>query len=174
VILIKIIGSALIVLSASLMGLYYSNRENFRIADLAEFKKTLILLRSEIEFSMTALPEAMLTLSEKTSKKFAPFYKYIGLRLNEKTGEGIGVIWREALEGALLKTYFAAEDIDYFRSLGDALGVMDRALQQNSLRMMTDYIDAKTDALYEAGIKSKKMYPSLGILGGILIAVVLL
>jgi stage III sporulation protein AB len=170
----KIIGSALVILSASLIGFYYSNKENYRIADLEEFKKTLLLLKSEIEFSMTSLPEAMLILSERTSPKFSMFYETIGFRLNEKTGEGISVIWRESVDHALKKTYFAAEDFDFFRSFGDALGVMDRVLQQSSLRMMMDYIDAKTDSLYEASAKSKKMYPSLGILGGILVAVVLL
>jgi stage III sporulation protein AB len=172
--ILKIIGSALIVLSASLIGLYYSNRENYRMADLAEFKKTLLLLKSEIEFSMTNLPEAMLIVSEKTNQKFQTFYEEIARRLDEKTGEGIGAIWRETLERSLQKTYFAAEDFDYFNSLGGALGVMDRTLQQSSIRMMTDYIDAKTEALYELGAKSKKMYPSLGVLGGILVAGVLL
>lgn len=171
---LKILGSALIVLSSSLFGLYYGNRAHYRIADLEEFKKTLILLKSEIEFSMTALPEAMALIAGKTTRKFAAFFEEIGSRLNQKTGESIGDLWEEALALLPQKTYLAEEDTDYFRSLGGALGALDRKLQSNSIQVMIAYIDATAEALAAVSSKSKKMYPSLGILGGILIAVVLL
>lgn len=171
-IVLKITGCILVVLSSSLFGFYYSNKMNFRIANLEEFRKALVLLKSQMQFSAMTLPESMKLISTHTDAALSLFFKYIADRLNEKKGEGIANIWNDALESSLGKTYLSDEDIDYFKSLGNALGSLDIQLQIDSINMTTDYINSKIELLSGENQKNKKMYASLGVLGGILIAVI--
>lgn len=171
---LKIAGSLLIIFSSSMFGYYYSNRDNYRIKALEDIKKALIILKSQIEFSLSPLPDAMLLISKRTSPSLALFFEYVANRLNERTGYGIDAIWQDALQTCLKKTYLESEDIDYFKSLGNTLGYLDMKLQTNGIQIMIDYIDTKCESLQEVSGKNKKLYSSLGILGGILVAVVFL
>ena len=173
-IILKITGSILILISSSAAGFYFSRLNNYRIKALLEFKKAILMLRSEIEFSADPLPAAMELIAERAGESFSEFFKAAAKRLNEKKGDGISEIWKEAIESGLNKTYLAAEDIEYFKALGNTLGQMDRSLQINNLQMNIEYIDTKMDYLYNISGKNRKMYASLGILCGLLIVVILI
>ena len=55
----KIVGAILVIFSSSAMGLYLSNELKTRIVDLKELKKILLLLRGDIQYANTLLPEAV-------------------------------------------------------------------------------------------------------------------
>jgi len=65
-------------------------------------------------------------------------------------------------------------DIEQFMSLGSSLGYLDGEMQLNGIEMVISYIDMVTEELKVSSDKNKKMYRSLGVLGGILIVIVLL
>ena len=66
-------------ISSCVLGIYYSFKTDYRINDLIEMKKALILLISEIEFNLSPLAEAMKNISYKidipVSKIFFEFYE---------------------------------------------------------------------------------------------------
>ena len=170
---LKIIGSLLVVMSSALLGFYFAYKEEFRIKDLSELKKALGILKSEIEFARTPLPEAFLHISERVEKSVGGIFYEMANKLSKKGSDSISDIWTEVFLESTKKTYFASEDLELICSFGKTLGYLDAQMQSNTIAMITDNIDTKIQFLTELSIKNKKMYRSLGVLGGILLCVVL-
>lgn len=172
--MIRMLGIILIMISSTLAGLYYANMQMFRIRDLKEVKKALIILLSEIEYTLTPLPQAMENISTRIEAPVNKIFIDSSNILNEKTGQGIGEVWAEILQNNKEDYYFAEEDLDYLKSFGKTLGYLDKNLQINSIRVTVKYIEDKIEELNVTSLQNKKLYQTLGILGGLLICVVLI
>lgn len=172
--LLKFLGGVFVFISCSLLGLYYSFRESFRISDLSEMKKALLMLRAEIEFSHAGLPEALLDISCRTDLRIGEFFKFLHDRLNEKSGAEVSEIWNGAMSEKLTVTSLAPEDFEYLERFGKTLGYLDAKMQTESIEAVVSEIDDKIDLLNVRSAKNKRMYRSVGIISGILITVVLL
>lgn len=172
--ILKIIGAVIIVLSSTLIGFFYSRKEEYRINDLNEMKRAFTILISEIEYASNSLPESMINISNKTENPISKILIDFAENLNKKDGQTIQQLWTEAVIKNKNDTYFIDEDLENIKSFGSTLGYLDRNMQINNINMMIDYINKKTDTLSEISIKNKKMYRSLGILGGMIIAIILI
>lgn len=172
--ILKIIGAVIIVLSSTLIGFFYSRKEEYRINDLNEMKRAFTILISEIEYASNSLPESMINISNKTENPISKILIDFAENLNKKDGQTIQQLWTEAVIRNKNDTYFIDEDLENIKSFGSTLGYLDRNMQINNINMMIDYINKKTDTLSEISIKNKKMYRSLGILGGMIIAIILI
>lgn len=170
----KVIGGILTFASCSLLGLYYSFREGYRIADLNELKKALVILRSEIEFSHASLPEALAGISKRTEKRTGDFFGFLRDRLSENSGEEISVLWSMAVKEKLSLTHLAAEDFECLERFGKTLGYPDKKMQTDSIDIAIEYINSKITLLNVQNERTRRMYRSVGIVGGILIVVVLI
>lgn len=172
--ILKIIGAVIIVLSSTLIGFFYSRKEEYRINDLNEMKRAFTILISEIEYASNSLPESMINISNKTENPISKILIDFAENLNKKDGQTIQQLWTEAVIKNKNDTYFIDEDLENIKSFGSTLGYLDRNMQINNINIMIDYINKKTDTLSEISIKNKKMYRSLGILGGMIIAIILI
>ena len=172
--MIRILGMVLIMTSSTLAGLYYANIQMFRIKDLKEIKKALIILLSEIEYTLTPLPQAMENISKRIDDPIDKIFLDFCNTLNDKTGQGIGEIWQDVLDDNKDYYYFSEEDLDYLKSFGKTLGYLDKNLQINSISITIKYIEDKIEELNVTSLRNKKLYQTLGILGGLLICIVLI
>jgi len=172
--MIRVLGIVLIMGSSTLAGLYYANMQMFRIKDLKEIKKALIILLSEIEYTLTPLPQAMENISTRIETPVNKIFIDSATTLNEKTGQGISEVWAEVLNNNKSDYYFTEEDLDYLKSFGKTLGYLDKNLQLNSIQVTIKYIEDKIEELNVTSLQNKKLYQTLGILGGLLICVVLI
>lgn len=169
--LLKLAGAALITASGTALGLYYAGLDSLRAQELLEFKKAFLILASEIEYISTPLPEAMTHIAERTTGNTSSFFACCAEKLSEGSGETAYQLWASAVEARRKCGCLTPEDWDVIEAFGKTLGYLDKPMQLNSIRFTTDYIDGKTASIQ--GDKSKRMYRSLGVLGGLLLAVVL-
>ena len=176
--IIKLAGGILVMVSCSLGGIYFSRKEDFRIQDLEEMKKAFIILKSEIEYSLNTLPDALLNISYKTDRQINSFFLSLSQRL---TGEKCGSFdeaWRKSIAEELSGSYRTSgsylkeEDIKAFERLGQTLGYLDKKLQINSIDTAISYIDDKAAYLRKTGEKNKRMYRSIGVICGLLLITV--
>lgn len=172
--MITILGILLVMSSCTLAGIYYANIEIFRIKDIREMKKALIILLSEIEYTLTPLPQAMENISRRIEEPISNIFSDFSRSLNDKTGQGIGEIWVQVLDDNKDLYYFNKEDIDYLKSFGKTLGYLDKSLQVNSISITIKYMEDKIEELNITSLKNKKLYQTLGVLGGLLICIVLI
>ncbi len=171
--IIKIIGGILVVGSSGLYGLYLSGKEDYKISDLNQMKKALLILKSEISYAHSTLPEAFLNIAERISPPVSEFFFLIAQELFKKQEKKASQLWEEIFTEGLSKTYFDKEDLEAFNGFGKTVGFLDREMQINSIDSTLGYIEQKIALLYEQKQKNSRLYRSLGILGGILVVVVL-
>lgn len=172
--ILKLTGCILIIFSASVLGIYYSFKGDFRITDLNEMKKALTVLISEIEFNMSTLGEAMKNISEKVDEPVKNILLEFSRKLENNDGEAAYCIWKEVLRENAKNTYFHEKDLESLISFGKSLGCLDRKMQINNIKLILDYIDGNIENLLEKNRQNKRMYQSLGFLGGLIIAVILI
>ncbi|MDR1703788.1 MAG: stage III sporulation protein AB [Clostridiales bacterium] len=171
--MVKILGCVLVLASSVLLGIYYSFRDGYRMANLSEIRKALIILKSEITFSAT-LPEALLSISDRLEAGVSGFFLLAGTRLTEKPSEESAVIWRECLKEGLAHSYLVNEDIECLERLGETLGGLGKTAQEDGVDMAIMYIDSKVDELRGSEAKNKKLYRSVGAAGGLLITILMI
>jgi len=168
----RILGGILVCVACGLLGLYMSHRGVARAKLLTEFRQSLIMLKSEIEFAAYPLPQAFANISYKASCCFAGFYEKLSCRLSEKE-MGLADAWKQGL-AELDNNHMATEDLQIISGLGNALGNIDSAVQIKAIDMTTAAIDEILTRLAAQNTRDGKMYKRLGLLGGALIVVVLL
>ena len=171
---IRIIGGLLVFFSCTALGTYFSLRESFRINDLTELKKALLLLKGEIEFARSPLHEAMSTVALRLHPRLAVFFNRIRDNLLAKSGIEAKEAWGEAVNSHLTGLHLNSEDIANILRLGETLGYLSARTQAEGLEMAVLYIDAQVDKLRETEGKSRRLCRNAGIMFGMLIIIVLI
>ncbi|NLJ90902.1 MAG: sporulation protein [Clostridiales bacterium] len=170
----KLIGAVLVISSCSMLGFYFSSELKTRIDNLKELKKLLILLRGDIEFANTPLPEAVQTLSKRHDGTYKEFLENISKQLLDLKGESFASIWKKGVKEYLMHTSLVKEDYALLNQLGDSIGYLDKTMQINTLDLYLEQIDRTISELSESVKERTHLYNSLGIMGGIFITIILL
>jgi len=170
--MIQIIGLILIMISTTMAGIYYGSIPSFRIKDLKEIKRGLLILKSEIEYAATPLTIACESISTKLDNPMGKIFGNFAQHLKEKTDD-IPLAWQLSLEASKPQAYLTKEDINQLISFGTTLGYLDKHLQIRTIDMTTSYLNQEIEDLREVSLKNKKLYQTLGILGGLLIIIAL-
>lgn len=170
---IKIIGCILIVCSCSGMGMHFSKELRNRISDLREIKKLIYLLKGDIRYAHTPLPEAVQALSIRHEGKFKNFLTVIARRLQELGGVSFYTIWKEAVEKELNNTSLNNKDLKALSVLGESLGYLDKDMQINTLELYIEQIEAEIHELSRSVKEKSYMYNALGVMGGIFIIIIM-
>ena len=168
-----IAGAVILVVGCTALGFYYASHDGFRVMDLHEFKKALMILASEIEHMRAPLPIACANIAKRTSAPVDGLFSQFSEMLTQNNGETAYQLWREALDGQKKKFFLQAEDWDVLDGFGKTLGYLDKQMQQSAIALAVEYINEKTISLQTQAEKNKRMYRSLGVIGGLLVAVVL-
>jgi stage III sporulation protein AB len=171
---IKILGCILIITSSAGMGFFFSGELKNRIADLRELKKLIFLLRGDIRYANTPLPEAVQAMSVRHEGKYKQFLSVIAQKLNELGGVSFCSIWKSAVEKELQKTSLNKKDLSGLGQLGENLGYLDKDMQINTLDLYISQIEEEITDLSRNVKEKSYLYNSLGILGGIFITLVML
>ncbi|MCL2198998.1 MAG: stage III sporulation protein AB [Defluviitaleaceae bacterium] len=168
---IRIIGILLVMAGSVGLGIFFAAKESFRVQDLLEFKKALLILSSEIEYMRSTLTEACANIAKRTSGGVSHVFQSFAESLKDHDGETAYRLWLTSIQND--KIFLAPEDKTVIEDFGKTLGYLDKEMQKNAIEYTVTYIDEKTTALQKQSDKNKRMYHSLGVIGGLLITVVL-
>ena len=171
--LLRLIGALAVVIGCGGLGLYYSLRDGFRINELQEFKKALLILSSEIEYMRAPLNIACANIAKRTEHVISAMFTHFAELLTNNDGETAYQLWLVAMAGIKEKSNMPTEDFSVIDGFGKTLGYLDKQMQQNAISYAIDYTEEKVAMLQSNSDKSKRMYRSLGIICGLLITVVL-
>jgi len=169
----SIAGAVALIAGCTAIGLYLAAKEDFRLRELQELKKALMILSSEIEHMRAPLPAACANIAKRTKNPISKLFLDFSKLLEANGGETAYQLWMQALEGQKSHMHLAEEDWDIIEGFGKTLGYLDKQMQQSAITYAVEYIDEKAVGLLSQADKNKRMYRSLGIIGGLLLAVVL-
>ena len=171
-ILMRIVGAVIVIGASTIAGIYYGNLETYRMRDLLEFKKALSILRSQIEYARTPLPEAMQAISARVRESMGKIFGMCAELLVYERNEKVAHIWEASVEQHKDALFLTQEDVEQLKGFGAQLGNLDSEAQIMNISMLIDYIDGRVAHLNESRDKNRKLYRSLGILGGALIVII--
>ncbi len=173
-IILRIIGSLLIVTSSSLIGYIYGKKYSDRLNNILHMKNCVRLLETEIIYGANPVPEAFLNIYNKGNKKFSFIFKYIRDYLFQNKNANLldGFLSVEdVLKEELL---FKKEDVEVFLSLGRMLGNSDRSDQEKNFKLIFMEIGNLEEEAREEKEKNEKVYKKLGLLFGVALVIILL
>jgi len=152
-IFMKIIGCIMVVGSTSGMGFFFSNEMRCRIGNLKELRKLIGLLRGDIRYANTPLPEAIASITRRHKGSFDIFLNSVSTKLQELSGQTFAEVWKEAVNKELLDTSLSKKDKLHLIQFGENLGYLDKDMQMK---------------------EKSYLYNSLGIMAGVFIVIVMI
>ncbi len=170
----KVLGALMVFVSCLAIGWYTAERIRMRTQELRELERALLLLKGDIRYAKTALPEAIGKLARYHEGSFTEFFRSVSEAMLEYSGISLTEIWRGQARELLKKTSLNAGDRELVAGLGDVLGVTDAMLQQNTLDLAIVRIREEIEAASEKEKEKVYLCRALGVLGGLFLTILLL
>lgn len=170
----KIIFFIIILLSSSIIGLLYGGTFSKRAKNITDLEYCIRVLESEILVGNTPLPEALYNVYRKGKGDISKIFLDIQKDLLKEKRDDIYYSFL-ILENKLKDKYsLNQEEIEVILFLGKILGKTNRLDQEKNFDFIKNQIgELSINADVERG-KNEKLYPSLGVLVGIGIIIILI
>lgn len=170
----KIIGMAMVIISTTVYGIILGRDIKARLKELKELKKIVFLMKGEIGFLHTPLLEALENVSFRCDEPFrgilTDFVKY-GKEVDKRP---FSEIWEDGMKDGIAKTHLSKEEKALFMKLGRELGLSDIKTQQNAMDSFHNELDLSINSLEKVLPNKVKLYNSMGIILGIVIAIIMI
>lgn len=169
----KVIGSLMVIISFSGMGFWCSKRRILCRKQMLELKRILILLKDEIRFLHTPLPEALKRLGNSSVSPFSDIFQQMGESLKNHEAENFYDVWEQGINRIFRESSIKWEYLEELLILGKNLGTMDWQAQLNRLDVYLMELEESLKRMQEENREKVKLYRVLGILSGIFIIILL-
>lgn len=167
----KIIGTVLIEIGAAGYGFWLAAQYGMRLRVLEQLRQMIFLLKGQILYANAPLGEAFETVGRRTEGALAELFLNSAKRIQLQQGESFAKIWREEVE----KTFSIEKaDRQMVVSLGEHLGFLDRQMQERTILLYLEQLDLKLEELRSHKQERCRLYRSLGVMGGLFVAILLI
>ena len=172
--IIKLIGCILIMASCTGMGLLFAGEIKRRLEDLKSAKSVAILLRGDIRYAQTALPEALENAAKRHEGRLGPFLNRVSQELKQYSGTSLKEIWKKAVKEELAKTSLTKNDKECLLRLGEQLGYLDKDMQMNTIDWYITQVEEMMQEISSDAKQKIRLYQSLGVLFGLFVVILIL
>lgn len=170
---IKIIGSVLVVVSASGLGFYEAERWRKRLSLLETLRKMILLLKGEILYANSPLQEAFESVAVRSSGSFGEFFKQVSDRIGEQSGEIFFTMWKEEVDKLDQSLPVTSKDREQLKAFGEHLGYLDCDMQERTILLYLEQLEDTIAYLKEHVREKSRLYTSLGVMGGLFLMIIL-
>ena len=169
---IQMLGAIMVLASSTLIGAYFGGMHGYRAKDLLQLRKALVILKSEIEYTLTPLAIATQNIATKVSQPIGAIFEDFATLLKQRIPPEPALT--QAINNHIKDTYLTKDDVAQLISLGKTLGYLDKNLQLSTIDLTIKHLDDNIKEQMELHAKNKKLYQTLGVLGGMLVVIVLI
>lgn len=169
--MLRIYGLILIVVSGAGLGFAKSRELSAGLKAKEMLLRMVILLKGEIRCRNAPLSDAMAGAAAKLPGVYGTFLRKTAQETEERRGQNFGMIFRKNAELYLKELRLRKEEQEQLFSLGDHLGYLDFEMQMRQLELYEREVEESIRTLKSQLPERKKVCTSLGILFGILLAV---
>lgn len=173
--LLKVIGSVLVMGGSSAIGYALSGSYSNRPKQLKTLQSLLQILENEIRYMSSVIVDCFEKIYKSTNSPVSLFFKTTLEYLNNADGTEMNLAqaWEKSIRKHLRDTALNKEDADILISFGKMLGNSDLQGQIKNITFTLYQLDLQEQKAEELKKKYDTMYKTLGVLGGA-VAVVLL
>lgn len=169
----KLLGAALVLISATLFGFFQAMQLARRPRQIRELISVLQRLETEIVYGSTPLPAALRRLSSGTAEPIASLLRDVADALAQRPQTPLGELWRQEAERAWRRSAMKEPEFEAFARLGATLGLSDRTDQAKHLKLASAQLKTEEETAREQQKRYETMWRSLGVLVGALIVILM-
>ncbi|KUO50564.1 MAG: hypothetical protein APF76_07910 [Desulfitibacter sp. BRH_c19] len=171
---IKFVGSILIIATCSYLGFYFGKQYNARLEQIRKLRSSLKMLETEISYSINPLPEALFKVGSRIKGPVQTLYEHTSDLLIKNMGLPMDEIWRTGLNRLAEESSLKKEELDVLDDFGIGLGGSDREEQLKNLLMVQEQLKVIESNAENERNKYERMYKTLGVLAGIALVLILI
>lgn len=171
--MLKLLGAILIVVSCTGIGASYSVDLKQHWGELRMLKQMLYMLRGEIKYTKSPLPEAFEHIAPRLPEPFSRFLAETAEQMENLDGQSFPQLWQAQIDRCLSKTHLRKEEKEQLAALGEVLGYLDLDMQLSSIELYLEQLELAIAQSREALATKQKLYQSLGVAGGIFLVILL-
>lgn len=174
----KALGVVFIVSGAAGYGMWLARQYGRRLAQLEQLRQMIFLLKGQILYANAPVPEALEVVGRRTQGILSELFLSTAERIGEQQGEPFAELWKNQVEqlNKQGKEDFAlaASDRQSLAALGEHLGFLDREMQERTLLLYLEQLDLQIGELRGHKQEKCRLYTSLGVMGGMFLAILLI
>ncbi len=171
--MLKAVGAVMILISAAGIGASLSGDLKRHYMELRILKQLFYMLRGEIKYTRTPLPEAFAHISTRLPEPFCTFLQRTAQEMENLGGRAFEELWREQIRRELSRTHLTREEKERLGDLGEVLGYLDFEMQLSSIELYLEQLELGIRNSQETIAPKQKLYQSLGVAGGIFLVILL-
>ncbi len=172
--MLRIIGIILLMCGSVGVGFSYRKRMKENLHTLYQLRQIFKMLQNEIIYSKASLPEACRRLGNNTQTPFKEAFEEIYQEMTLNNGRPFSTIWKQNMYGCLKKLPISEEDKKVCLSFGDCVGFIDEKMQAEAIEQYMHNLNLSVKKLEDDMTNKSKVIMSLSIMGGLLVAIILI
>ena len=155
------------------VGIWFRLQYLQRLHTLKEMQRGVSLLKGEIEYGRTPLPEACLAVSRRIRGSGQIFFRLMSKSL-EKGGGTVEEIWHQTMKDAFECRQLGQRDYEELGRLGNTLGYLDVEMQVRTMELCMRRLEESISAYEKERKNQTRLYPLVGTFFGFLLCLVLI
>jgi len=171
--MLKIIGSVLVIGASTFLGLIFSKNCAKRPYELRTLGIMLQALENELVYLSNVLSDAFKKISKLSDDAVSEIFRDAARRLEESPGTGAADAWKKAIKANIKNTSLDKEDEEVLLSFGKMLGSTDIEGQVKNIRLTLEHLKMQELKAEEKRKSNVPLYRNLGLLLGIAIVLLL-
>ena len=169
--MLKLVGAVLIIFASAGLGYLKSRELMLHEKNLEEFLQVILCLKGEIRCGNSSLSDALRDTACRCRGRYEEFLERVAACIEANTEEKLSIIFQNCTENYLTDIKLDEDERRKISLLGEKLGYLDREMQIRQLELYeTDFLYLLQN-LRKDKEEKKKIYRSLGAMGGILLAI---
>ena len=175
--MLKLAATLLLLLGGAGIGYARSRELTEREKNLEILLQILFFLKGEIRCANSSLPDAFRGIADKIRGPFGDILKDAAGEMDKAGGRNLKEIFEVCIQrnpqGKDLrkKPRNGREELEFWQILGSRLGYLDREMQIRQIELLETELEGCRRQFREKLPEQKKICQTLGILGGVLLAV---
>ena len=172
--IMRIMGSICLVGGMALGGILTADRFRGRLEEMSGISRIFLMLRGEVEYHGLVLPEAIRSVGERMEGSLQELLMEIAGKMEDGSGQTFGVIWRSELNDYFAYSNLNKEDKKLLLSMGNHLGYFDKRMQTASIDLFLEEWKTEMEDSRKRLPGQCRIASCLGIVSGLLLAVIMI
>lgn len=172
--MLQIIGIIFLICGSAGIGFTFRKRMKDNLDTLYQMRQIFKMMQNEIMYSKASLPEACRRIGKNTESPYKEAFEGIYQEMLLNNGNPFSIIWKQNMNGCLKNLPISDEDKNVCLNFGDCAGFIDEKMQADAIEQYMHNLDISVKKLEEDMTNKGKVIMSLSIMGGLLVAVILI
>ncbi len=173
--MIKFVGIVMLIATAIAVGSIMAHQVKQRVEELIYVKKLMLMFKGELRFKNAMLQEAFMSVAMRAKNPYDKLFEELSKETENNNTTTMAKVFELTVDKFLVgNTFLKKEDIHWFKELGETMGYQDQKMQLANIDLYIERLSSSVDEEKEKMNETMKMYRTLGVMAGLLVAIVLI